>query len=237
MNLAQGPFIDCRRLVPHAGRAAVDVVCPNGFFIVQLNPVKNVLEATDAADTGAEDRFGNVLPVDHGDAFFNTYRQIAQSPDGAHIYVATDVASDGWGYADAIHIFERAHAIGPAESDADAGGATTNSTEVTDPSETGDGMDDTSQTGMKGDCHVGLLVGIRESCTYPGTMDEFSVNVRGRGSFLGRLAGIRIRINNETINGKVYDFEASHQGDGVWRIDRIAGSTEPPTSNATDSSQ
>ena len=58
-------------------------------------------------------------------------------------------------------------------------------------------------------------------------MDEFSVNERGRGSFLGRLAGIRIRIriNNETINGRVYDFEASHQGDGVWRIDRVANST------------
>ena len=80
-----------------------------------------------------------------------------------------------------------------------------------------------------GDCSVGLLVGIGESCTYPGTEDAFSVNVRGRGRFLDRLAGIRIRINNETINGQVYDFEASHQGDGVWRIDRIGGSTEVTT--------
>ena len=87
---------------------------------------------------------------------------------------------------------------------------------------------------MEADCYVGLLVEIGESCTYPGTMDAFSVNVRGRGSFLGRLAGIRIRINNETINGRVYDFEVSHQGDGVWRIDRIAGNTEPPTGNVTD---
>ena len=59
----------------------------------------------------------------------------------------------------------------------------------------------------------------------PGTTDEFSVNERGRGSFLGRLAGIRIRMNNETIDGRVYDFEASHQGDGGWRIDRVANST------------
>ncbi len=79
--------------------------------------------------------------------------------------------------------------------------------------------------GSPGDCYPGLLVGIGENCTYPGTTDEFSVNVRGRGSFLDRLAGIRIRINNETINGRVYDFEASHQGDGVWRIDRVAGRT------------
>ena len=76
-----------------------------------------------------------------------------------------------------------------------------------------------------GDCYAGLLVGIGETCTYPGTTDEFSVNVRGRGSFLGRLAGIRIRIDNETVNGRVYDFSASHQGDVVWRIDRVAGRT------------
>ena len=86
---------------------------------------------------------------------------------------------------------------------------------------------DASAGGSLGDCYPGLLVGIGQSCTYPGTTDEFSVNARGRGSFLGRLAGIRIRINNETINGRIYDFAASHQGDGVWRIDRIAGRTEP----------
>lgn len=84
--------------------------------------------------------------------------------------------------------------------------------------------DDTTQT-SPGDCYPGLLVGIGESCTYPGTMDDFSVNARGRASFLDRLAGIRIRIDNETINGRVYDFLASHQGDGVWRIDRVAGRT------------
>ena len=83
-------------------------------------------------------------------------------------------------------------------------------------------------TGSLGECQVGLTVGIGQSCTYPGTTDEFSVNERGHGSFQGRLAEIRIQINNETINGRVYDFEASHQGDGVWRIDRIAGSTEVP---------
>ncbi|MCZ0951296.1 MAG: spondin domain-containing protein [Rhodospirillaceae bacterium] len=75
-----------------------------------------------------------------------------------------------------------------------------------------------------GDCYPGLLVRPGESCTYPGTADEFSVNARGRGSFLGRLAGIRIRFDNETVDGRVYDFLATHQGDGVWRIDRVAGS-------------
>ena len=86
----------------------------------------------------------------------------------------------------------------------------------------------TTETGSLGECYVSLSVSIGQSCTYPGTTDAFSVNVRGRGSFLTFLAGIRIRIANQTINGRVYDFEASHQGDGVWRIDRIAGSTEVP---------
>ena len=97
-----------------------------------------------------------------------------------------------------------------------------------------DDGDDTSEPGSPGVCHVGLLVGIGQSCTYPGTTDAFSVNVRGRGSFLDRLFGIRIRINNETISGRVYDFEASHQGEGVWRIDRIAGNTEPTTGGTGD---
>ena len=85
---------------------------------------------------------------------------------------------------------------------------------------------------QEGDCYPGQMVRSGESCTYPGTTDEFTINERGRGRFLGRLAGIRIRINEETINGRVYDFEASHQGDGVWRIDRVAGMTEAPSFGA-----
>ena len=86
----------------------------------------------------------------------------------------------------------------------------------------------TTETGSLGECYVSLMVSIGQSCTYPGTTDAFSVNARGRGSFLNFLAGIRIRIANQTINGRVYDLLASHRGDGVWRIDRIAGSTEEP---------
>ena len=86
----------------------------------------------------------------------------------------------------------------------------------------------TTETGSLGECYVSLSVSIGQSCTYPGTTDAFSVNDRGRGSFLTFLGGIRIRITNQTINGRVYDFLASHQGDSVWRIDRIAGSTEVP---------
>ena len=89
--------------------------------------------------------------------------------------------------------------------------------------------DGTSAEGSLGVCQVGMTLSSGQNCTYPATTDEFSVNARGRGSFLGRLAGIRIRIDNETINGQDYDFEASHQGDGVWRINRVEGSTQPPT--------
>ena len=92
---------------------------------------------------------------------------------------------------------------------------------------------DSSGTATGGDCYVSLLVRIGESCTYPGTMDAFSVNAQGRGQFLSFLAGIRIRIDNATINGRVYDLLASHQGDGVWRIDRVAGSTEAPATPPT----
>ena len=85
---------------------------------------------------------------------------------------------------------------------------------------------DSPGTGSGGDCYAGLLVRIGQNCTYPGTSDEFTINVRGRGRFLTFLAGIRIRINNQTINGRVYDFVASHIGSGVWRIDRIAGTSD-----------
>ena len=85
---------------------------------------------------------------------------------------------------------------------------------------------------QEGDCHPGLRVGRGASCTYPGTNEEFTVNARGRGRFLDDLAGIRIRIENETIGGRVYDFFASHEGDGVWLIERVAGMTETPSFGA-----
>lgn len=79
------------------------------------------------------------------------------------------------------------------------------------------------------DCYPGLVVRMGETCTYPGTDEEFSINVRGRGRFLTSLAGIRIDIANEMIDGRVYDFRATHQGDGVWLIERVAGMTEEPS--------
>ncbi len=202
----------CQHLMPHPGRAAVDIFCSDRFSVVAWNPSVNALEIVDFGIAGEEDRFGNR----HPDIVANRsgyVQQLAPSPDGSHVYRATSVASGE--LSDAIHIYERASSRTPADRGDNTG------TGVTEPV---DDTDETPDAGMAVDCHAGLLVGIGESCAYPGTTDEFSVNERGRASFLGRLAGISIRINNETINGRVYNFEARHQGDGVWRINRVADS-------------
>ena len=81
--------------------------------------------------------------------------------------------------------------------------------------------------GESDDCLLGLLVRPGESCTYPGTSDAFSVNDDGSGRFLVISSMRAINIPNRTFNGKLYDFRASHQGDGVWRIDRLAGVAAP----------
>ena len=73
-------------------------------------------------------------------------------------------------------------------------------------------------TRRDGDCYVGLLVNPGESCTYPGTNDVFSVTADGRGRFLFFTSGGAININSGNIS-----FAASHQGGGVWRIDRVGG--------------
>ena len=93
--------------------------------------------------------------------------------------------------------------------------------------------EDPSGVAQQGDCFPGLLVRMGGTCTYPGTDDEFSINVRGRGQFLDRLAGIRIDIRDETIDGRVYDFRASHEGDGEWLIERVAGRTQVPSFGTT----
>ena len=88
----------------------------------------------------------------------------------------------------------------------------------------------------EGDCHVGLFVSPGGSCTYPGTSDAFSVDQDGRASFLVISSTLAINVNNVTFMGRFYDFRASHQGDGVWRIDRLEGSTTPTTGGETDTS-
>ena len=77
--------------------------------------------------------------------------------------------------------------------------------------------------GADGVCHVDLVVSPGESCTYPGTSDEFSVGSSGTGRFLFFTAGTGIDAHNTTINGVRYNFKASKQGDGTWIIEAAGG--------------
>ena len=78
--------------------------------------------------------------------------------------------------------------------------------------------------GADGVCRVGLIVGPGESCTYPGTSTEFSVDSSGTGRFLFFTAGTGIDARNTTINGVTYNFKASKQDDGTWIIEAAGDS-------------
>ena len=78
------------------------------------------------------------------------------------------------------------------------------------------------------ECGAGLVVGSGESCTYPGSSLEFSVDSSGRGRFLFFTSVSSIAIENSTINGVVYNFVARAQGDGTWLIE-TAGDSDTPT--------
>ena len=89
--------------------------------------------------------------------------------------------------------------------------APTNSTET--PS--------TSTTSTSGDCQVGVVVSPGESCIYPGTSTEFSVDSAGSGHFLVFTSANSISVQDATVNGVPYDFAASRQADGTWLITTI----------------
>ena len=78
-------------------------------------------------------------------------------------------------------------------------------------------------------CRVGLTVRLGESCTYPGTSVEFSVDSSGRGQFLFFTAGTGIDARNTTVNGVMYNFKASKQGDGSWIVQAAGGDTSAPS--------
>ena len=72
-----------------------------------------------------------------------------------------------------------------------------------------------------GTCTVNLIVEPGESCTYPGTSAEFSVDSSGSGSFLFTRAGSKIELRNSTINGVTYTFVASKQSSGNWLVEEV----------------
>lgn len=105
------PFRFCQHLVPHVDRIAVDVFCSSGFYVANWNENDERLEVTDFALAGEDDRFGNRLPYALGNVSESWLerRQMVQSPDGSHVYRTT--STELGAYVDAIHVFERAHAM------------------------------------------------------------------------------------------------------------------------------
>ena len=79
----------------------------------------------------------------------------------------------------------------------------------------------TPETSTDGDCSVGLVVGAGESCVYPGTSAEFSVDSAGNGHFLIFTSGTSISIRDAMVNGVPYSFAAEKQADGTWIITAV----------------
>ena len=67
-------------------------------------------------------------------------------------------------------------------------------------------------------CRAGMIVTQGESCTYPGTSDEFRVNSDGSGRFLSFTAGALLNARNVTVDGRTYNFAAHSRGGGTWTI-------------------
>ena len=76
-------------------------------------------------------------------------------------------------------------------------------------------------------CQVGDVLSPGESCTDPGTGDEFSVLANGFGRYLFMTAGTGISLTG-TINGKQRNFVADKRADGKWEIKSVTGGDDPP---------
>ena len=140
----------------------------------------------------------SLIPQVSGLAFDATTRQLSGTPTTADAHSMTYTATDEDGDTATLGFTITVQALG--------GGMTVG----------------------EGDCYVSLQVSPGESCTYPGTDSAFTVDADGRGRFLVINSTRAINVNSVNYQGTFYDFRASHEGDGVWRIDRIDGSTEAP---------
>ncbi len=83
-----------------------------------------------------------------------------------------------------------------------------------------------ADTSALGDCYVGLLVNPGESCTHPDTGHDFMVTAEGLGEFLDITSSGAISL---TRFNSPYEFEAEHQGNGVWQIIRIVARDTSPS--------
>ena len=111
----QGDLFECNDLVVHADLPAVDIFCFGGYYVVAWDSERSALEVTDFALSGSDDRFGNRLAYHLGMTADFQRQQMAQSPDGAHVYRAASLRRHA--FSDAIHIFERASAMKAMEED------------------------------------------------------------------------------------------------------------------------
>ena len=80
-------------------------------------------------------------------------------------------------------------------------------------------------------CQAGAVLAPGESCTYPGTNTKFSVLSSGRGKLGFFISSNNINIKNTVINGQPYTFVANKLASGSWKIEEIADSTAPGTTN------
>ncbi len=74
-------------------------------------------------------------------------------------------------------------------------------------------------------CQVGSVLEPGQSCTYPGTDIEFTVNNSGSGSFLSFTSGNSINIKDSVINGKRYTLVVEKQSDNSWKIEEVGTSS------------
>ena len=82
-----------------------------------------------------------------------------------------------------------------------------------------------------GVCQVGDVLAPGESCTYPSTAATFSVHNNGNGQFLFFTSGSNLNIKNTVINRQSYTLVANKLASGSWKIEEIADSAAPATTN------
>ena len=100
----KGTFDTCITAMPRPTGVSVDQICRSSYNVFRWDPDARELLVSDFAHYNNVDRFGTSLPL-----FTRWKRQIAQSPDGAHVYLVTNHVADG--LTDAIHILERTSAM------------------------------------------------------------------------------------------------------------------------------
>ena len=86
-------------------------------------------------------------------------------------------------------------------------------------------------TVVPGTCQVGDVLAPGESCTYPGTDVEFSINNNGTGQFLFLTAANNLNIKDTNSNGVSYTLVAKKLASGSWEIEQVGTSTAAQTVN------